>query len=729
MKKNTFLLFLCFCVAAISAHAQQGKELINVTDLLKIKQIANVTLTPDGSRAVFSVTSIEPDPANRAEHKYSTQLYLVSTGSATQAPRQITYGSNSASQPAWSPDGKQLAFVRATDGKPQIYLLSMEGGEPVQLTKFKYGANSPVWSPDGKQILFTSGFGLKELLSDSLLNPNKEIPKWSYEKPGFFQNENLNANTTAKPDADGSLAEIRSYLDKNEKDNKAKVINQLDFQEEASVTGSIDLSHIFIMDARPDATPKDLTPGFSTSYRPSFTKDGKRIIFEGDKDDTEHPNRSQESEIFSINRDGSNLKQLLGKKGMAYSSAALSPSGKWLAFEYRPTNDVRIPALAIMPLDGKEADIVTVPFDRNKSNLTWTEDDKYLYFTSPSNGGVILSRVNLRNRKVEQLTDFNSGVGSFDIHKNKLLYVKTEVANPYELYQSDAAAKNARRVTSFNHDWVKDKKLSMPEKKTFTNSIGQTVEYWVMKPTNFVEGTKYPVVLEIHGGPTAMWGPGETSMWHEYQFFASRGYGVVFSNPRGSGGYGEDFMRANMKDWGQGPASDILTSLDHAVAEGWADTARLAVTGGSYGGYMVTWIVGHDIRFKAACSQRGVYDLGTFFGEGNAWRLVPNYFGGYPWEEASRPLLQRESPLTYVQNITTPLIIFHGENDLRTGVIQSEMLYKSLKILNRPVEYVRHPGATHEITRSGNNRQRIDQMLRTYEFFERWLHDGDNTKP
>jgi dipeptidyl aminopeptidase/acylaminoacyl peptidase len=132
-------------------------------------------------------------------------------------------------------------------------------------------------------------------------------------------------------------------------------------------------------------------------------------------------------------------------------------------------------------------------------------------------------------------------------------------------------------------------------------------------------------------------------------------------------------------------------------------------------------MLGHDHRFKAACAQRGVYDLRTFFGEGNAWRLVPNYFGGYPWEKKTYDILEKESPINYVQNVTTPLIMFHGENDLRTGVIQSEQFYRSLKVMGRTVEYVRHPGATHEITRSGNNRQRIDQMLRTYEFFERFI--------
>jgi dipeptidyl aminopeptidase/acylaminoacyl peptidase len=227
--------------------------------------------------------------------------------------------------------------------------------------------------------------------------------------------------------------------------------------------------------------------------------------------------------------------------------------------------------------------------------------------------------------------------------------------------------------------------------------------------------------LEIHGGPSAMWGPGESSMWHEFQFFCSRGYGVVYCNPRGSGGYGNDFLRANIQDWGSGPASDVLTAMDSCISAGWADTSKLLISGGSYGGYLVAWLIAHDHRFKAACSQRGVYDLSTFFGEGNAWRLVPRYFGGYPWQDGTKKILERESPIEYVDQITTPYILFHGENDRRTGFVQGEMMYRSLKVLNRPVEYVRHPGATHEITRSGDNRQRIDQLLRTYEFFERWL--------
>jgi len=302
-----------------------------------------------------------------------------------------------------------------------------------------------------------------------------------------------------------------------------------------------------------------------------------------------------------------------------------------------------------------------------------------------------------------------------------VLYAKTEVANPSELYRADLSFKNETQLSHHNTDWVKTRALSYPEKRILTNSKGQTIDYWIMKPTFLDNGKKYPLLLQMHGGPTAMWGPGEASMWHEFQFFCSQGYGIVYANPRGSGGYGVDFMKANYRDWGTGPAEDVLAAATEAAKEAWVDTSRQVITGGSYAGYLTAWIVGHDNRFKAAFAQRGVYELTTFMGEGNAWRLVPGYFGGYPWEEEAAASMRANSPQTFVQNINTPLLIKHGENDLRTGVIQSELLYKSLKILGKDVEYVRMPGATHELSRSGSPRQRLDRILRIYEFFERYV--------
>lgn len=706
-------LFTCLVL-----QAQQGTEPIKVTDLLKIRQMSNIAISPDGSKAIFTLTTIEPEGEGKWEYQYKNQLYLVPTDGST-APRQLTTRENT-SGAAWSPDGKQLVFVRATDGRPQLFLLSLDGGEPIQLTRFRYGAANPKWSPDGKQLLFSAGIPLRELLKDNELNPNKEVPQWSYEKPGFPQNEHLKPNT-AKPDPDGSLEEIRAYLDLNAVDRKAKVINKLNFQEEATTSGDLSFTHFFIVDAQPGASPKAITRGFYRYSSADYLPNGKQLIISGNRDSKEHPDRVLESAIYLVDKDGNNWQKLLGESGKSYNSPRVSPSGKWLAFQYGTTSFVSIPALAIMPLDGGAKTITDIPFDRNKSGITWSENEQYIYFTAQSNGGAPLFRADIKSKKVEPLTAADAGINSFDLHQNKILYAKTMVADPFELYATDANGANEKRISSFNSSWLQQKKLSFPEKRSFVNEKGMTVEYWIMKPYNYEPGKKYPAILNIHGGPSAMWGPGENSMWHEFQYYAARGYVVVYGNPRGSGGYGLDFLRGNINDWGTGPTSDVLTYLDKAVGEGYIDTARLAVTGGSYAGYLVAWIVGHDNRFKAACAQRGVYDLRTFFGEGNAWRLVPNYFGGYPWEEKVKAVLERESPINYVQNVQTPLIIFHGENDLRTGVIQGEMYYRSLKVLGRTVEYVRHPGGTHELTRSGNNRQRIDQMLRTIEFFDRFI--------
>ncbi|MBL0336570.1 MAG: S9 family peptidase [Chitinophagaceae bacterium] len=713
------ILILFILVSLSLAGLTQTKELFKVTDLLKVKAMSGLNLSPDGSLAVFTVNAIEPDGESKTEYKYTNQIWIAKTDGSS-APRQLT-GKDGGSQAVFSPDGKQIAFVRSADNKPQVFLISLDGGEALQLTKFRYGAGGPQWSPDGKRILFAAGISLKELLKDSVLNPGRRLPAWPMEKPGV-SNEEMFKQTGAKPNPDGNMDEIRAYLENNATDNKAKVITKLNFQDEMDVSTEISFSHFFIVDAVPGATPKELTHGFYRFSNASFSTDGKQIVLSASMDSTQHPDRVLEGQVFIMNADGSNFRKILGEKGMSFNSPRISPSGKWLSFQYGISPGIDIPMLAIMPIDGKFTDKKDIPFDRNKGGFTWSADEKYIYFTALSNGGAPIYRADINTRKTEQITEgFDTGFSGFDITSNQLVAVGTNIRSPFEVYGFNADGKNPKALSSFNTSWVANRQLSIPEKHSFVNSKGMTVEYWVMKPANYEAGKKYPLLLEIHGGPSAMWGPGESSMWHEYQYFCSKGYGVVYCNPRGSGGYGTEFLRGNINDWGAGPTSDVLTSLDKAVAEGWADTSRLAITGGSYAGYLVCWIIGHDHRFKAACSQRGVYDLATFFGEGNAWRLVPNYFGGYPWEAAAEATLKRESPINYVKQITTPYIIFHGDNDRRTGFVQSEMLYRSLKVLGRPVEYVRHSGGTHELTRSGNNRQRIDQMLRTFEFFERWI--------
>lgn len=712
MKPFIFSIIAFFIIKDL--HSQDS--LIKVTDMLRIRNVGNITLTADGSKAAFVLNSIVANDSAKTDYKYLSQIWLLNT--ATGETTQLTHAKEGASQPVWSPDGKNLAFIRTADGKPQIFILPMNGGEAWQLTRYSYGASSPKWSPDGKKMIFTSGISLKNYLSDTLINPDLLLPSWPSERYGYEQNSNLK-RSKVKPDPNGNMEQVRAWLETNVADNKAIVLNRIIFQDESNISAELNLNHIFITDVARENKPKELTKGFYRYNNASFTKDGARIIFTGNIDSLRHPDRSNENSIFIIDTSGKNFQVLLSAPEMFYNTPVLSSSGKKIAFQYDVIDKVSIPQLAVIDLaDPKK--ITTYPFDRGKGSVNWSDDERYLYFTAQSNGGSPLYRLELDTKKVEPLSDYNSGVTSYDIANGRIVYSLTSPANPSQLFIADAGMKNRREAGFFN-TWVSSKKLSLPEKHSFTNEKGMQVEYWVMKPANYVPGKKYPLLLEIHGGPSSMWGPGETSMWHEFQYFCSKGYGIVYSNPRGSHGYGLDFLRGNIADWGHGPTRDVLGSLDRVVAEGWADTSKLLITGGSYAGYLTAWIIAHDHRFKAACAQRGVYDLNTFFGEGNAWRLVPFYFGGYPWEPKVKELLERESPINYVQNITTPFIIFHGDNDRRTGFVQSEMMFRSLKVLGRPVEYVRHPNATHEITRSGENRQRIDQLLRTYEFFERWI--------
>ncbi len=708
MKNVVLFLFLCVHIS----FAQNGKEKIMVTDMTKIQQITNISTSPDNKFAVYLVKTTEQNEENKLEYDYRSHIYMTDF----KTVRPMTRGSESVSAAVWSPDSKLLAFSRNVKGKPQIFVMPVGGGEAFQLTDAQYGAFNPNWSKDGLKISFNTSLSFYELLKDSVLNPNKGVPTFSMEKPGFKNNDYLKLIKDIKPNPDGNIDEIRAYLLKDEEDKKAKVFNRLNFQGEATTQPDMNFTHIYVIDAKEGAKATPVTSGFSSFNGGNWLLDNRLVLY-SNFDVQQNPDRELANAVFTINADGSNKKQLLGEKNMNYNGAVFSPDNKKMVFFKSPTEGVNFADIYLANGDGSNPQRIN--FDRSVASVAWSKDNKYVYFTAPSNGGQPMYRFDTSNEKLEQLTDFDSGILSFDVTNDKIIYAKTEVSNPEEVYVADLQMKNAVQISNHN-GWVKNKALSVPEKHTLTNSKGQKIEYWIMKPTTFDAAKKYPLLLNMHGGPTAMWGPGEFSMWHEFQYFCAQGYGIVYANPRGSGGYGIDFQRSNIKDWGTGPTEDVLSAETEAIKLSWVDTARQVITGGSYAGYLTAWIVAHDNRFKAAFAQRGVYDLTTFLGEGNAWRLIPSYFN-LPWNDAVEKVLISNSPYTFIKNIQTPLLIKHGENDLRTGPIQSEMMYKSMKILNKEVEYVRMPGATHELSRTGNVRQRIDRMLRIYEFFERYI--------
>jgi dipeptidyl aminopeptidase/acylaminoacyl peptidase len=710
MRKILFFLFFCNF-----AFAQQEKIL--VSDLTKIKNVVSMVASKDGSKVIYGLKTIEPTPDTPLEYDYFTHLYLIDTQNP-ETHKALTNGKESASQATFSADGKTIAFVRTIKDLPQIFILPLDGGEAWQLTHHKYGAGNPQFSNDQKQIIFTASIPFGDLMNDSLLNPTKSLPVWSFEKPGFKSNDFLQKKPETKPNPDGSMAEIRAYLDKDVQDKKARVLNRLNFQGEANLEPEMKFTHVFTIEINEKAKEKLITSGYKSYNNPEIANNNS-IILTTQKDDNQHPDREQENIVIAIDLLTKKQSTLILKDKKNFSNITLNDGGTKMALVMNSPDLLSFGQLSTSNADGSNFKIID--FDRVPSAMAFSLDQKYLYLTANSNGGLPAYRLDLATSKIEKLTDFDSGIGSFSLLPNgKIIFAKNDISSPHEIFIADQNFQNQEKISDLNDNWLKNKKISIPEKRIYTNTKGQKVEYWIMKPTFFDANKKYPLLLQLHGGPTAMWGPGEASMWHEFQYFCAQGYGVVYPNPRGSSGYGKDFQFANYRDWGKGPQEDALAACSAAAKEAWVDTARQVITGGSYAGYLTAWIIAHDHRFKAAFAQRGVYDLTTFMGEGNAWRLLPNYFG-LPWEPESITKINSNSPYSFVEKIKTPLLIKHGDNDLRTGVIQSEMMFKSLKYLEKDVEYVRLAGATHELSRTGNVRLRIDRMLRIYEFFGRYI--------
>lgn len=710
---RTSVLLLC-----VSFAFAQGKKPIVASDLMKIATAGQIQISPDGSKAIMVVT--RKAVKNENEYYYTNHLYLLDLVGNTE-PAQLTFGDKNDNQPQWSPDGKQIAFTRLEGDKSQIWILPLSGGEAHSITKAEYGAGQPQWSPDGKRMLYSSNIPFYAIEGNT---------PWPYERPGRVKGDEPNFKAM-KPEErkktatapDGTLEEVRAWLAKNNSESNPRVLNRQNIQGELNLQPDEEFSQLFVKTIGSEEKPVQLTSGFQRFQGASWSPDGKSIICHS-RNPKIHPDRELDTDLWIIDPQAKTAKEFLTWPGYSISNPSYSPDGTQILFAAQTALNRHAPQnqLAVVAASGGKPQALTVTLDRDVSGAVWSADSKTIYFASQTEGDIPLFSVPAKGGTISKILGNDNGINNFDVSGDRVVYALTEVRNPWEVHLLSLKDKSTRQLTQLNEGWIKDRQIVYPRELSVSRPDGIKVQYWVMEPAGREEGMKYPTILNIHGGPTAMWGPGIFSMWHEYQLENSWGYGVVFCNPRGSGGYGDKFKKGNFKDWGTGPAGDILSSLEDAMKNfPWIDKDQLFIEGGSYAGYMVTWIISHDNRFKAANAQRGVYDLTTFMGEGNAWRLVPNDFGGYPWDKETKALLDASSPLTYVKDINTPLLIIHADQDLRTGPIQSEMLYKSMKILNKPVEYIRYPKEGHEQTRSGNPGRMMDHLLRTIEFFERYV--------
>ncbi|MEM8961045.1 MAG: S9 family peptidase [Acidobacteriota bacterium] len=712
--------------------AQDGDEPIRVTDLPHLKTVNGIDVSADGQWVAYVVRSIhEAD----GEWSYRRHLWLAATDGSTP-PRQLTHGERRDGNPVFSPDGTKIAFQRVDDDTPQIWILPLGGGEAYPLTDADEGAYGPVFSADGKTMVYGSALPEHDIEGEPPWKTERARRAWR-DTPNFRamedgednddstaneEAEDENAADEVEPKADGTLEQVRAWLAKNAADDNPKVFHELTFQDELGLEDERSYGTLFLTAVEPDAEPVRLTHGYMDVFDPVFTPAGDALVATARTYDR-HPDRVFKSDLWRIPLDGSGGELLVSWGDYQLNNARFTSDGSHIVFVTYDTAAMgySISQLARVPATGGTPSWLAPDLLFDVTSSPVVSDDGFVYARINRHGTSPVVRIPETGGAATDIVAGPVGVRGFDLEGDVLAYALTRVTNPTEVFSAAADGSGEQRLSDLHHTWLQDKHIVEPTGYWVDRPDGTKVQYWVMEPAMRNDGTEYPTVLQIHGGPAAMWGPGELTMWHEFQVMAGWGYGVVYSNPRGSGGYGYDFQRANEQDWGHGPAGDILAALDEAVSQyAWIDRDQLFVTGGSYAGYMTAWLVTQDHRFNAAVAQRGVYELSFFFGEGNAWWLVPWHFGGYPWEDEIQKILDANSPQTFVDQIQTPLLILHADRDLRTGVNQSEMLYKSLKVLEKPVEYVRYPEEGHELSRSGNPLRRMDRILRIVEFFERW---------
>lgn len=728
-----FTLTLTWALALLCSglRADSIESLITASDLLKINQPANPAVSPDGKQVAYTVRTVETQASG--DTVYRSRLWLASID-GDPAPRELTAAGPKAHAPVWHPSGDRIAYVRPeVEDRARIWVLPLAGGEPYAVTPPLRGTINPLWSPDGSRLLFTAIVTAAEI---------KTPPPWTSEKPATDAPPAPVVQTaTAAPDAkksdakktppppapspDGNLAARRAWLALNETRRDPAVTDRLDFQAGPDAHGELEFTHLFIVN-RAGAEPVDLTPGFQSYPRAAWLPDGQTLVCSGPAADTEHPDRVLTRRLFILQADGTGLRPLAESADYSLDHPAVSPDGKQVACTARPCKD---PAdlsygqsrIALVSVADGKLKVLTEKLDRSAEPPHWSPDGKFIYFTAEANGGAVLHRIPASGGNAERITNSDTWVTGWSAGADDLALVIGRPGNPGELYRTRPTGRSSRILTAHNSDWLRDKKTTAPERRKLKRPDGTEIDYWVVKPPYLEGGFHYPLLVLVHGGPASMWGAANPALWHELQFFAARGYGIVFANPRGSSGYGYKFQRASFQNWGPGPASDVLAAAEVVAKEPWVDADRQVISGGSYGGYLTAWIIANDTRFKAAIAARGVYDLTTFLGEGDAWPLVPWNFGGYPWQPEIRKLLDEQSPLTLADSIRTPLLIKQNDADHQTGTAQGELLYRALKILKRPVELVRYPGATHDLSRSGDPDQRIDRLVRFDEFFQRFI--------
>lgn len=660
---------------------------MQLEDLFRMRAVGKVAIAPDGRRIVFELKRFDS-----AENRNFTQLMIVDVENGET--RSLTNeAQRSDTRPQWSPDGSRLAFLSDREKASCLFVMPMTGGEPRRISDRDGNVSDFAWSQDGRKL--------------------------AYAYRGMTEREKLERDDKAAEVK--KLPQYRHYK---------RMIYKLDG---AGFSNGLN-SHIYVIDAA-GGKARQLTSGEFDHGAPRFSPDGKQVSFIANRnpDPDLHPTQSA---IYAAPARGGAIRRVTSGPGEILCHC-WSPDGKTIAFVGHPGGDndwwKYDEHLWLVDAKGGKPRELTKEIDNSCVNVTmgdvsaaafdtppifWSADGGRIFFFVSNQGGTrLFSRsVNRADARCETDGEINVYAASQSRPGGSFALTIGTSTNPGDVFWFDPTRGGApKQLTTVNDELFRRVQIAMPEE--FWLSNGKTrLQCWLLKPPGFNAKKKYPAILEIHGGPQAQYGYG---FFHEMQWMAAKGYVVVYSNPRGSAGYGVEFRRCIVSDWGNLDYSDVKTVSDWLFSRPFVDRKRVGVTGGSYGGYMTNWIVGHETRFRAAATQRSVVNFESMFGTSDFGHLFMAQFNASPWKNPEK--LRRMSPLTYADKIRTPLLIEHEEQDHRCPIEQAEQLFAALRTRGQEVELVRFEGESHGLSRTGRPQNRAERLRRIVGWFDKHL--------
>ncbi|MBC7349543.1 MAG: S9 family peptidase [Candidatus Aminicenantes bacterium] len=659
-------LFLAWPVGEIQAEETRTYRMLTTETFFDFESLRNPSISPDGRRIVFSRSWID-----KINDQNRSNIWIIEADGSRL--RQLTSGNWRDTGPVWSPDGQKLVFISDREGSEQLYVLFMDTREVARLTNLERAPQNPVWSPDGKKIAFTQLVADDRPILPVKLPPRPANAKW------------------AAP---------------------AIVIDRLSWRLDGRGPLPRGQTQVFVVDAVVGGTPVMVTSGDYSHNEPAWSADGQKIYVSAiRKPEPEYA--FGDTEIYEINLKTREIKALTERHGPDRNPEP-SPDGLWVAYTgYDERNYTsHLSNLYLMDSTGQKKKLLAGNLPSSPTGLTWAADSSGIYYRMEERGEANLYFVSLSGQ-IKKITPGGYYLSSFSLSRNQ--QVAAVVSNFYRpgfmVIFNLKQPGQWRELLDVNADVLEGVKLGTVEELWYKSPDGLDIQGWLIKPAEFEPGKKYPLLLWIHGGPWSMYSVAFNWAW---QNFAAMGYAVLYTNPRGSTGYGQQFVNGIQYSYPGRDYDDLMAGVDAALSRGFIDEDNLFVCGGSGGGVLTAWIVGHTNRFRAAVSMRPVINWHSFVGTTD----MPTWyrqFQKYPWED---PLeYAARSPLTYVANVTTPTMIMTGEADLRTPIGQSEEFYRALKMLKKETLLVRMPEEYHGWRRPSHQ---LLQQLYLQAWFEKY---------